>query len=200
MEIRTFIGRKLDYINGILRVHLELGKALLKFSKVKLSYVYYNPPKNPIDFISKRYFVYPIYSHYLTNRFKNDIVNNISFQYLGDLAHFIDQNKTILTCADIDTFIEKNNFKNPWFIKKYSLSGLKKSKYIMAISDFTKNELVNKFKIPSKNIYVIKCGINHEVFKPINEQKLTKKAKLFSDSKIILHVGTESGKKILSLF
>lgn len=195
MEIRTFIGRKLNYINGILRVHIELSKPLKLHNNVKFTYVYYYPPKNPVDFFSKRYILYPFRSHYLLKNSNENTINNISFQYLGDLAHFIDKKKTIITCADIYNFLEKKNLKNPWIIQKYSLFGLKKCRYIMSISDFTKIELINKFKIPNDRITVIKCGINREMFKPLTQNELSEIEQLFPNHKKILHVGTEEGRK-----
>ena len=55
MEIKTFIGQKLNYINGILRVHIELSKPLKDKKDLNFTYEYYYPPKNPLDYFSKRY-------------------------------------------------------------------------------------------------------------------------------------------------
>ena len=51
MEVKTFIGRRLGYINGILRRQIEIDRHLRKRDDVRLSYEYYEKPKNPIDFI-----------------------------------------------------------------------------------------------------------------------------------------------------
>jgi len=201
MEIKTFIGRKLDYVNGILRRQIEIDRHLKNRNDIKLSYEYYKKPRNPIDFLSKRYVLYPYYSHYSAKRLKSDTVFHISFQNLGDLLFFLDSKRTFITCYDIFNFLEKNNIRNTKFVQKYALLGLKKCKYIVSISDFTKKELVCKFNIPKERIFVIKCAINHDIFKPIPQKELIEIPPLFPNHKKILHVGTEFERKdILTLF
>ena len=192
MEIKTFIGQKLNYINGILRVHIELSKPLKDKKDLKFTYEYYNPPKNPLDYLSKRYILYPLSSYFNSKRIKDDVVFNISFQHLGDLGYFLNRNRTIITCADIYIFIGK---RKPWIIQKYLISGLKRCKYIMAISDFTKNELIKFLGVPEEKITVIKCGINREIFKPIPQNKITDLTPLYPEYRKLLHVGTEIGRK-----
>lgn len=192
MEIKTFIGQKLNYINGILRVHIELSKPLKDKKDLKFTYEYYNPPKNSLDYFSKRYILYPLYSYFKSKRIEDDVVFNISFQHLGDLGYYLDRNKTILTCADIYIFIEK---RKPWIIRNYISWGLKRCKYIMAISDFTKNELIKYLDVPEEKVTVVKCGINREKFKPIPQDKISELSPLYPEYKKILHVGTEIGRK-----
>jgi len=195
MEIRTFIGRKLDSLNGILRVHLELGNVLKKYNEVKLSYIYYTQPKNPIDFFSKRFITYPFNCYKIDKNSDKNAVNVISFQYLGDLAHFLNTTRTVLICADICNFFEKNNFKNPWLFKKYTLLGLKKCNYLFAISNFVKNELIKELKISKEKIFIVKCGVNRDVFFPLSQQQKINLEPFYPDYKKILYVGTEIGRK-----
>jgi len=142
MEIKTFIGRKLNYINGILRVHIELSKPLKDKKDLNFTYEYYNPPKNPLDYLSKRYILYPLSSYFNSKRIKDDVVFNISFQHLGDLGYFLNRNRTIITCADIYIFIGK---RKPWIILKY-LMGLK-------LLETRKNMLVWTSMRIEKNIF-----------------------------------------------
>ncbi len=193
IKIRTYIGRKLNYINGILRRQIELDRYLKDKPDIKLEYIYYTAPKNPLDFISKRYILFPISAKKYSN--EKNVVNHITFQYLGDLGHFLNKNTTIITCHDIFTFIEKRNIKNPKIIQAYEITGLKKCKKIIAISNFTKNELISKLKIPESKIVVIKNGINKKIFYPMNNSQLEKIESLFPDKLKILHVGTEAGRK-----
>ena len=180
MEIKTFIGRKLDYINGIYRRQIEIDKYLKNCKDIKLSYEYYTKPKNPIDFLSKRYLLYPYYTQRNIKKFKDNIVYHISFQNLGDLAFFLDRNKTLITCYDIFNFIEKSHIRNTVFAQRYALLGLKRCKYIVSISDFTKNELITRYAIPQERIIVIKCAINHDIFRPIPQKKLNEIEPLLS--------------------
>lgn len=196
MEIKTFIGRKIDYINGIVRRQIEIDRYLKNRKDIKLSYEYYTKPKNPIDFLSKRYLLYPYYTQRNKKKFNDDIVYHISFQHLGDLAFFLDRNKTLITCYDIFNFIEKShNIRNTVFAQKYALLGLKRCKYIASISDFTKNELITRFAIPQERITVIKCAINHDIFRPIPQNKLNEIRPLLPSYRKILHVGTEEQRK-----
>ncbi|MHA1755122.1 MAG: glycosyltransferase family 4 protein [Promethearchaeota archaeon] len=193
IKIRTYIGRKLNYINGILRRQIELDRYLKDKPDIKLEYIYYTAPKHPLDFIAKRYILFPISSKKYSN--EKNVVNHITFQYLGDLGHFLNKNNTIITCHDIFTFIEKRNIKNPKIIQAYAITGLKKCKKIIAISNFTKNELISKLKIPESKIIVIKNGINNKIFYPMNNSQLEKVEPLFPGKIKILHVGTEAGRK-----
>ena len=198
IKIRTLIGRKLDYINGILRRQIELDRYLHTREDVQLEYLYYDAPLNPIDYISKRYVLYPYYSRRGMN--DKNVVNHLTFQYLGDLGHFLNQDNTIITCHDIFTFLENSNFRNPFFVRAYSREGLKKCKYIVAISEFTKQELISKLGIRKDKIIVIKNGMNQEIFKPIKNMDLQTVEPLYPESKKILHVGTEVDRKnILTL-
>ena len=201
MEIKTFIGRKLDYINGILRRQIEIDSHLKKYNDIKLSYEYYEKPKNPIDFIYKRYLQYPYNTHLSSKNSKDEIVYHVSFQNLGDLVFFLNKEKTFITCYDIFNFLEKHNIRNTKFAQKYALLGLKRCKYLVSISDFTKNELVRKFNIPEERITVIKCAINHGMFKPLKRNEIEEIEPLFPNYKKILHVGTEvSRKDVITLF
>lgn len=193
ITIKTFIGRKLNYINGILRRQIELDRHLKRREGVNLIYEYYNAPQNPLDYFTKRYFFFPYYSWKRSSN-KNSI-NHITFQYLGDLGHFLDKSKTIITCHDIFTFLEKNNLRNPYIIQRYSLSGLRKCRYVISISNFTKNELHHKLKIPLEKIIVIKNGMNQEMFKPLHEKELSKIEPLYPEFNKILHVGSEVFRK-----
>ena len=130
MEIKTFIGRKLDYVNGILRRQIEIDRHLKNRNDIKLSYEYYDAPRNSIDFVSKRYFLIHYYANLHTKKSKDNVVNHVTFQNLADLVLFLDKERTFLTCHDIFNFLERPHIKNTLFAQKYALLGLKKCKYI----------------------------------------------------------------------
>lgn len=195
MEIRTFIGRKLEYIDGILRRQVELDRYLRELDDVKLTYGFYTKPKNPLDFISKRFVLYPYYSAKLDINSQKEVINHLTFQYLGDLGHYLDPSRTIITCHDVHTFLIRDDLKMPWFLQKYLLSGLKKCKYVIAISNFTKNEMIKKLNFPPEKIVVIKNGINTEMFHPISNEELSEVEPLYPKYDKILHVGSEESRK-----
>ncbi len=196
MEIRTYIGRKLNYVNGILRRQIELDRHLKQRENLKLTYSYYVRPKNPIDFLTKRYILYPLLMKYRQkDEEKKDVIYHITSQFLGVLVNFSNKDKTITTCHDIFSFIEKNNPKNPPFIQKYGLMGLKKSTIIISISQFTKTELISKFGIDEKKITVIKNGINRKMFRKISSEETSRIVPLFPRYNKLLYVGTEVPRK-----
>ncbi|MFX1392091.1 MAG: glycosyltransferase family 4 protein [Promethearchaeota archaeon] len=201
MEIKTFIGRKLNYINGIMRRQIEIDKYLKDIDDITLSYEYYEGPGNPIDFLSKRYVLYPYTAYRSAKNLKDNIIFHVAFQNIADIALFLDRERTFITCYDIFNFLEKGTIRNSIFAQRYAFLGLKRCMHIISISDFTKNELISKFNIPKERIFVIKCGINHEIFNPIPKNKLIDIKPLFPNYKKILHVGTEVQRKdILTLY
>ncbi len=201
MEIKTFMGRKLGYINGILRRQIEIDKYLKNREDIKLSYEFYDAPKNPIDFLSKRYILYHCKAYHKSRTLKDNIIFHVSFQNLADLVLFLKKERTFVTCYDIFNFLEKNTIRNTILAQKYALMGLKSCKYIISISEFTKNELFKRFNIPKEKISVIKCAINHEIFYPIRQNELSNLIPFYPNYKKILHVGTEVNRKdIITLF
>ncbi|MBY9006747.1 MAG: glycosyltransferase family 4 protein [Candidatus Lokiarchaeota archaeon] len=193
MKIINYIGRKLPYINGILRRQIELDRCISKQKKIDISYFYYLPPRNPFDFLIKRFIKYPIQSY--KNNKEKDTINHISAQIHSDILHFLNKSKTIITCHDIHTFMEKKNLQNPILLQKYMLSGLRKCRHIIAISEFTKNEMIKALNIPEERIVVINNGINNDIFYPIKEYEKINISPLFPNHKKILHVGTEVARK-----
>jgi len=195
MEIKTFVGRKPEYIDGILRRQIELDRYLRKRDDLKLTYEYYTRPKNVIDFLSKRYITYPYYCKSSTKNSNNNLVNHITFQFLADLGYYLESSKTMITCHDIFTYIVRNNYKRPWFLQKYLLNGLKKCRFIIAISNFTKKEIITKLNLSKEKIVVIKNGINRDLFYQIPKDILSKVKLFYPEYKKILHVGSEVPRK-----
>jgi len=188
MEIKTFIGRKLDYVTGIFRRQIELDRPIKNRNDVKLTYEYYTAPKNPFDFIAKRYFKYPFYNCYRKRKSENTVFHLVA-QYFGDLTQFLNKNKTIITVLDIFQFLERGNIRNPRITQLYSLSGLKKCRCIISISKFTTKEIIKLFNIPKERIVTIVSGINGDMFRPIPEKEMENVEQYFPNELKILHVG-----------
>ena len=198
MEIITYIGRLLDNPNEIwrdFRREIEFDRYLNTRYDVKFSYEYYTHPKNFIDFFAKRYIIYPFRCHNRAKQSDENAIYQIHFQFLADLALFLDSKKTIITCHDIYNFLQKNTIRNSKFAQKYALLGLKRCKYIISISEFTKNELILKLKIPYEKIIVIKNAVNTDMFKPIPEKRINSIDPLYPDYKKVLYVGSEDARK-----
>ena len=191
LKIRKIIGRDLDRIvNGYMRVQVEMDLILSKRKDVSIKYDSYEPPGNILDHFWKRLIKYP---RHLRKTDKSDIINHIIVQNLSDLARKLDLNRTIIHLLDIYNFINRKGFKNNWLINRRRLKGLRKCKHIIAISEFSKNEAVEKLGLKPGNITVIKCGVNRKVFRILSPED--DMLEIFPNVTKILHVGTESGRK-----
>ncbi len=191
LKIRKIIGRDLDRIvNGYMRVQVEMDLILSKRKDVSIKYDSYEPPGNILDHFWKRLIKYP---RHLRKTDKSDIINHIIVQNLSDLARKLDLNRTIIHLLDIYNFISRKGIKNNWLMNRRRLKGLKKCKHIIAISEFSKNEAVEKLGLNPDNITVIKCGVNRKIFRMLNPED--DMLKIFPNVTKILHVGTESGRK-----
>jgi len=122
--------------------------------------------------------------------FKQEDINHIT----GDIhfiALFLKKKKTILTVHDIGSVLNKTSFKTKilrffWFTMPFA--GVK---YITVISDFTKNEILQNFKINPEKIIVIPDCVSEEI-------KYTQKE--FNPEKPnILQIGTKENKNIPNL-
>lgn len=186
IRIRKVMGRELSFVNGYSRVQFEMDKILSDSSyNIEISYDYYKPPKTIIDHFIKRLITYP---HYLKKTDNKDIINHIIVQHLSDLALKLNPDRTIIHLLDIYNFINHHGIRNSSLVNKLRLKGLKSCKHIIAISEFSKNEAIEKLGVDEDEITVIKCGVNRDIFRPVINVGNPDIFKL-------LHVGTEDGRK-----
>jgi glycosyltransferase involved in cell wall biosynthesis len=98
---------------------------------------------------------------------------------------------TIPTIHDIGYLKYQNQFKKKDFfqLKNWTQQSINQAKYIMAVSEFTKNELIKTYHLSPKKIFVIPNGVNKPPKKSLSlNQKTLKK---FSITKpFFLSVGT----------
>jgi len=122
-------------------------------------------------------------------RKKYDIYHIIDHSY-SYLINFLPKNKTVITCHDLIPLRIKNFLSVKSILSfKYYISGLKKAKKIIAVSENTKKDLIEILRINPKKIEVIPTkSIDRRIFKKLNKKALRKKHKL-EKRKIILHVG-----------
>lgn len=123
----------------------------------------------------------------LQTAFNQGDINHIT----GDIhfvALFLKKKKTILTVHDIGSVLNKNGFKNTvlrffWFTMPFA-----RVRYITVISEFTKQEILQNFKIDAEKIIVIPDCVSAK-FQPSNK-------KFNSEKPNILQVGTKPNKNI----
>ena len=73
---------------------------------------------------------------------------------------------------------------------KFDILGIKNAKHIIAISKYTKNDLISKLKISPDKISIVFQGVDHNIFLP-------QETPIF-DFQYILYVGSEQPRKNLS--
>jgi glycosyltransferase involved in cell wall biosynthesis len=77
-----------------------------------------------------------------------------------------------------------------WFLRIFEIKMLEKSKRIIAVSEFTKRELLQYYKVPEERIRVIHNGVDVNKFKPAGDKRKAKQELGFNPNDIaIVSVG-----------
>jgi len=177
----------LEFPGGYLRRQIEIDRCLNNYD-VDILYDYYEQPKSKLDHLIKRVIKYPRH----LKRTNGNFINHIIAQHLSDLALVLDPDYTVICCLDICNFINQKGYRNGKLVNKLRLKGMEKCNNIIAISEFTKRETVEKLGIEEDKIEVIKCGVNRKVFFPIKNLWKDFWLDCFGfDDKNVLYVGTE---------
>ncbi|MFH0732111.1 MAG: glycosyltransferase family 1 protein [Candidatus Omnitrophota bacterium] len=126
-------------------------------------------------------------------------VNHISDHSYSGLLRGLDPEKTAVTCHDIIPLIDIGAIS--WLGKKrfwFNVKLMPKAKKIIAVSEFTKGLVLEKFRNISRDkISVIPYGVD-ETFRPV-EQKEALRQKYNISKKSVLHVGSSYPRKNVEL-
>jgi len=143
----------------------------LDYLKENLNNVDYISPNNHLKYFFYKNFVYPFVLP------KNYKIYHILGHSYGYLAHFLYNKRTIITCHDLIPlkFPGKLSSRARIFFKYY-ISGQKKSDKIIAVSENTKNDLMELLDTPEEKIKVIPPI-------SIDRKKYEKLSKSFNKSK-----------------
>jgi len=77
-----------------------------------------------------------------------------------------------------------------WFLRFFEVGMIKRANRVIAVSDFTRQELKKYYNIPESRIRVIHNGVDTHKFQPaIDKQKIKTELGLNPDDQIILSVG-----------
>ena len=130
----------------------------------------------------------------LDYRTQNSDIVHATFQTIAPAIYFSNPSNFIVTVHDILPLISENNHdistKIQW---KLTPSALKKSDGIIAISNFTKKEILRHIDIDPCMIHVIHQGVNHSVFYPM--EKIDSRIKLGLDPNGIYVLVASSNQK-----
>ncbi len=203
-------------IGGIPEYLISLLDALFKIDKKNQYLLFYNGLKKlPLDFWWKNQKNIKIFDFKIPNK----IFDFLNFFNLIKIENLIGKIDVFLSCHfnlintnapqivvfhDLSFLHFKNFFslkERFWhFLQKPEISA-KKAKKIIAVSFFTKKDLIKFFKIPEEKIEVVYSGINPIFFKKIDENFLKKtKEKYQLPDEFLLYLGAiEKRKNILGL-
>jgi len=138
---------------------------------------------------SKNFFIFPFISYEINNLIKKYQINILHSRSRGPawMVNLI-RNKNFKT---VSTFHNVYNGSNT--IKKIYNKGLAKMDYIVANSNFVKEEIISKYNLQNKNIKVIPRGVDIDFFNTSNKNKkidtFKEKIKFNENKKIIFFPG-----------
>jgi len=179
MEVTYFVG-----IDGLEpRSMIETKNLLLGCIKDEVKIRQCLKPKENLGVFFERYIRYPVYARRYISEF-----NHILDQTNSGVMAFSKGEKFIVTVNDI--YPVAHPIPGASFYLHCSIPFLKKADHVIAISKFTKNELLKYSIVDEDKISVIYYAVD-DIFKP------NKKIRIQSDCKIILYVGSNEPRKNL---
>ncbi len=194
MEVDYITGRESHLVFGMHRRHKEVYERL-KHS-IDVIEIDYRAPANPLLSLFVSYVYYP----YLIKREqRKESIKHITDQWFAYILNLYRMDESIVTCHDIYHYITKeyseyNFFFNSMFA--FSIRGLKKADRIIAVSEFTKKEIIKYLKYPEQDITVIYNGVDHDrCVGVLNNKNVKESSYLDENFKNILYVGSEAPRK-----
>jgi len=188
MEIDYIWGPNTPKIFGIPRYSYEIQKRMPQVSFRNITYPWVSG--STLDTIFKLTYL-PLGG---LTRSRNGRIKHIASQGYAFTTPFLRRGPVVLTCNDLIpwTFYKK---RTPTW--KANVRSIRQIRNIIAISEFTKNELMVHLGIQEERIHVIPDGVDREVFHPLPNP--VRPAYLDPEDKILLYVGSEERRKNLTV-
>lgn len=94
---------------------------------------------------------------------------------------FVKGTKVVATVHDLAAFSVEAKYDpaRMFFNRKVVPSMIRNADHVIAVSEFTKNDIVKHTGYPEENISVIYSGINHDVFRPVSTDEAKDKLHMF---------------------
>lgn len=121
-------------------------------------------------------------------------IKHISSQGYAFTAPYLRKGPVLLTCHDLIPWTYYHRRTPTW---KANIRSIKQIRHIIAISHYTKNELMNTLGIPEERIHVIPNGVDHQKFHPVTDPQ--KPSFLSSEDRVLLYAGSEEKRKNLGV-
>ena len=128
-----------------------------------------------------------------------DIVH-ATFQTIAPAAYFSRPKNLIVTVHDIlPTFPNTSHDISTKIQWKFTPSALKMADAIIAISDFTRKELIKHLEVDPQLIHVVPQGVDHSLFKPLDKIDSRKQLGLDPESLYVLVASSNQTHKRMDL-
>ncbi len=129
-----------------------------------------------------------------------DIVH-ATFHVIAPAIYFRRPKKFVITVLDLAPLIDPSSLRDfslklQW---KFTPKVLKNADRIIAISQFTKDEIIRLLGIEENKIDVVYLGVDHSIYKPIDKIKCKEKVGLCTEDKHILIASAGYERKRLDL-
>lgn len=175
-------------ISGVENYSLNLIERLLAIDKKNIYTLFYNAAKFPnilnLHYINSTFKITRIPNKILNFAFKfklisiNKLIGDFDLLFLPNLNQFFinPHSKLVITVHDLSFITTSENYdlkRKLWHKFLNYGKALNRADLILAVSDYTKNDLVRIFNLPEKKIKVIYPGVDFKIFNPnINIEKL----------------------------
>lgn len=160
-----------------------------------LSHELVNVPVNAVaracDYMDKL-----LYACIVKKNLREDSIKHIASQELAYILGVLKLKNTILTCYDLVPWVFDGNRSFMW---KLNMRGMRRAERIITISEFSKNEIVRHLGYPEDKIHVIYPAVDSSKYRRTEGAKVLESLGISQDERIVLYVGSEEGRKNLSL-
>ncbi len=160
--------------------------------------------KNKFRMRMERYLSYPLQA-----KKHQSSVNHIIDHAYGHLLKYVNPQRTIVSVHDLIPILAYNNkipgisYPHLPVLFKFSISSLKKARFVVAVSNSTKNDLINYCGLKEERIKVIYNGVESR-FTPFSDEKKKELRKSFGfpdkGTHIILITGSLNYKNHVTAF
>ncbi|MCG2686139.1 glycosyltransferase family 4 protein, partial [Candidatus Parcubacteria bacterium] len=124
---------------------------------------------------------------------------HISNHMLGRLARFV--KPVVVTAHDVLQFKYREDMGNPVISKIYnylmeqSIKSLRRADRIICVSDHSRSQVIKQLEVPGEKVVTVHNGLDHQLFKPLDQRAARQKLSLPPRAKVLLHVGSELRRK-----
>lgn len=107
---------------------------------------------------------------------------------------FLPLRPLVVSCLDLIHMVAPDHWREG-AVSRVLYSGLRRARHVLAISEYTKKDLVETLRLPPDRVTVTPLGIDHGVFHPRAPRRLLDAHGLRQGGRYILHVSSEVPRK-----